>query len=60
MAEMTRALVYEDGEIMSLAKDEWPFPADAKFICENGHEGSCLALCTICGSNAGLMKQEKR
>ena len=54
---MSKALVYQDGEIMELANDEWPFPADAEFVCENGHKGSFLSLCPVCGSNLWFMTQ---
>ncbi len=51
MNHVGRALVYQDDEIMELAKDEWPFPTEATFVCENGHIGSSIALCPTCGSN---------
>jgi hypothetical protein len=54
---MTKALVYQDGETMILAKDEWPFPATATFVCENGHKGSPMALCLICKSNSWFVEK---
>jgi hypothetical protein len=54
-----RALVAQDGEIMVLTDDEWPFSAKATFVCENGHRGSSAALCPICKSNAWFLERDE-